>query len=64
MTDIEMVEMVLTNLGLKYERHLGIDTMGIELINDGYINRGKISSHEAIAFEFDNDGKFTRVVVC
>ncbi len=64
MTDIEMVEMVLNNLGLKYERHLGMDTIGIELINDGYINRGKICSHEAIAFEFDNDGKFSRIVVC
>ena len=64
MTDIEMVEMVLTNLGLEYERLLGMDTIGIELINDGYVNRGKIFSYETIAFEFDNDGKFSRVVVC
>ena len=59
-----MVEMVLNNLGLEYERHIGMDTIGIELINDGYANRWKICSHEAIVFEFDSDGKFSRVVVC
>lgn len=64
MTDIEMVEMVLTNLGLEYERLYGLDTIGIVLINNGCINKGRICSHEAIAFEFDNDGKFTRIVVC
>lgn len=62
MTDIEMIEMVLTNLGLKYERLYGMDTLGIELINDGYINKGKIRSHEAIIFEFDNDGKFYSII--
>ena len=64
MTDMEMIEMILTNLGLEYERLYGMDTMGIELINDGYINRGKIRSHEAIVFEFDNDGKFSSIVTC
>lgn len=64
MTDIEMVEMVLNNLGLRYEVLLGIDTISIELVNDGYVNRKKISSHEAIVFEFDDDGKFNRIVVC
>lgn len=64
MTDIEMVEMVLNNLGLRYELLLGINTISIELINDGYINREKVCSHEAITFEFDNDGKFNCIVVC
>lgn len=64
MTDIEMVEMVLNNLGLEYELLLGINTISIELINDGYTNRKKICSHEAITFEFDDNGKFIRIVVC
>lgn len=64
MTDIEMMEMVFKNLGLEYERQYNKNTMNLELINDGYINRGKVCSHEAIEFEFDNDGKFNRIIIC
>lgn len=55
MTDKEMIEIVLKNLGLEYEYNCNNN---IVLLNDGYINRGKVCSHEEITFEFYNDGKF------
>ena len=58
MTDKEMVEMFLKNLGLEYGYDFGKDVIRIFLINDGDINRGKVCSHEEINFEFYNDGKF------
>ena len=54
MTDKEMVEITLNNLGLKYKYRM----TDIVLINDDYGENRKICSHEEIAFEFDDNGKF------
>lgn len=57
-TDKEMIELVLKNLGLEYECR----ATNIILVDDGYGKNRKVCSHEEIAFEFDNDGKFERII--